>query len=156
MGDVTSRQFVDLELKLVRHIFNDQKCIEPMVVLVKGDTRTLTPVMFQNGDDDSKDIVSEGIKVLVRMFNPDAVVYMCEAWGVKSTKYDLNEVRPSEHPNRIELLMVRIEFKTGEKYDCSANIIRKEKEVLLSDFEIIPGETTMGRFVDFYPIGKVN
>jgi hypothetical protein len=154
MGDVASRMFVDLELKLIRYIFDRSKCIEPMIVLVKGDGRTVTPLSFQN--DDQKDIVTEGIKVLVKMTDPDIVVYMCEACCVKRTSKDIDELRPSDHPNRIEMVIVRIEFKTGEKYDCSANIIRKEEEVLLSEFEVLPGEYTMGRFVDFYPIGKAN
>src|SRR6516225_4205769 len=72
------REFVEQELALIRQVFEMQKEIYPMVILVKDDRRFQMPVYFHSSAQ--KDIVAQGIKDLVKKSEPDVVVYMAEAW----------------------------------------------------------------------------
>src|SRR5260370_3136367 len=72
------RQFVDQELKFITEIFNIQKEVYPMVILLKDDNRYQVPVNFANNA--RKDIISQGIKDLVKKSEPDVVIFVAEAW----------------------------------------------------------------------------
>jgi hypothetical protein len=152
---ITPREFVDQELMLMGHVFNEQNVIHPMVVFVKNGQRSAVMAEFRN--DLHKEILSESIKELVKRSEPDVVIYAAEAWTVNVPKYTEGVTpRPMYHPDRVEVIIVRIEFKTGEKYDCQASIIRERGKPRLSKFEVLPGGMTMGRFVDFYPVTRTN
>ena len=150
------REFVDQELSLIAATFAIQKVIEPMVVLVKDDKRYAVPVHYQNSAH--KDIVSQGIKDLVKNSDPDVVVYMAEAY----TK--VIKGKPGVIPARIlpsdleaiEIVTVQIEFRTGEKYGCDAQIKRDKGITRLEKFEINNTDKSFGRFMDFFPIGRTN
>jgi hypothetical protein len=154
------KEFVDHELRLIEATFEQSKQILPMVVLVKEDQRFIIPVQYEN--DAHKDILSQGIKDLVKKSEPDVVIYMAEAWSI-DYKHLRNSVlnklplpRPSLHPNREEIVIVQIEFKTGEKYGCQAKILRNQQEPRLDKFTTIKADMSMGRFMDFFPISKMN
>lgn len=155
---MTPREAVNLELKLIERIFNERKVVHPMVVIIKGNKRTIIqPVEFHN--DIHKDNLSQGVKDLVKKSNPDMVVYMAEAWAVFMPPEEYNPKttpRPSEHPDRAEIVVARIEFKTGEKYQCDARIIREHGKARLGRFKVLPGGNDMGRFVDFFPVTRTN
>jgi hypothetical protein len=112
------------------------------------------PVKFSN--DAQKEIISAGIKELVKLSQPDSVAYASEAWGISLAKGEdfHHHPRPSEHKDRIEIVMIQIEFITGEKFGCSADIIRSESNVRLGEFKILDAKHSMGRFVDFYPVAE--
>ena len=150
------REFIQEELKLINLMFEKKKEIYPMVVLIKEGKRHLIPVYFDN--DAHKDIVSQGIKDLVKKSEPDVVIYMAEAWTVtvKDKQMRMGIPRPLEHPDKLEVLLVHIEFKTGEKYGCQAHILRDKGLSQLSKFEILDQDLSMGRFVDFFPQKRVN
>jgi hypothetical protein len=150
------REFVDIELKLIQRLFSIQKEVYPMVVLVKNDDRYQIPVQFQNAAH--KDIVSQGIKDLVKRSEPDVVIYMAEAWvKVIKTKFDriITSITPADL-EKFEIVCVQIEFKSGEKYSAEAKIIREDRKVKLEPFEFMNVDMSMGRFMDFFPIGKTN
>jgi hypothetical protein len=151
---MTTRDVINHALGNVRDLFNVRKGIGAFCVIMKDDRETFIPVSFSN--DAQKDMVSMGIKDLVKRSNPDAVVYASEAWSRILSKEEslTNITRPSEHKDRVEMVMVQIEFRTGEKFGCSAKIIRTGSDVRLSDFEIFDAQNTMGRFVDFYPVAE--
>jgi hypothetical protein len=153
---MTPSEFVNQELGLIRQTFDQLQVLNPMVVFVKDDRRVIIAAEFHN--DAHKDMVSEGIKELVKRSEPDIVVYSAEAWAatVKNYKEGVT-IRPSYHPDRIEIVVVQIEFKTGEKYDCSAKILREKGKARLDKFDINPdGGMSMGRFVDFFPVTRMN
>jgi hypothetical protein len=155
MAEITPREFVDRELMLMEHVFNEQNVVHPMVVFVKNNQRSGIMVEFRN--DLHKEILSESIKELVKRSDPDIVIYAAEAWTVTVPISEYTErTRAFNNPNRIEVVVVRIEFKTGEKYDCEAKIIRERGKPRLSKFEVLPGGMSMGRFVDFYPVTRTN
>jgi hypothetical protein len=150
------RELVELELKLIIRMFEIQKEIYPMVVLVKDDKRYQVPVHYENTAH--KDIVSQGIKDLVKKSEPDIVVYIAEAWTkVITSKLDRlpASISPSD-PDRIEVVIAQIEFKTGEKFGCQAKILTRDTIRQLDKFEIMDTDRSMGRFVDFFPIKRYN
>jgi hypothetical protein len=150
------REFVNTELKLIEHMFNIQKEIYPTVVLIKDNEHHPMPVSYRNAVH--KDIVSQGIKDLVKKFEPDVVVYMAEAWTkiIRDKSDRIPIAIAADDPDKYEILCVQIEFKTGEKFGAEAKIIRKEDRVLLEPFTVKESDWTMGRFVDFFPIKQVN
>src|SRR6516225_3586686 len=72
------REVVDQELSIISATFAVQKAIEPMAVLIKDDRRFGVNAYYEN--DAHKEIVSQGIKDLVKRFDPDIVIYMAEAY----------------------------------------------------------------------------
>lgn len=147
--------FITIELVLLSSLFEVQKGINPFAIIVKGEDRFLVPLTYKNATH--KDIVSQGLKDLVRTMEPDAIVYAAEAW-IKLVK-SVNDEMPTslaDDPDRGEILMVQIEFKSGEKYSCMANIIREKEDVKLSQFDIKSSEPISGRFCDFYPPRTLN
>jgi hypothetical protein len=153
---MTPSEFVTQELGFIEKTFNQFNVLSPMVVFVKDNRRTIIAAEFHN--DAHKDMVSEGIKELVKRAEPDVVIYSAEAWMIVAKEYKEGvTIRPSYHPDRIEIVTARIEFKTGEKYDCSAKILREKGKAWLDKFDINPdGGMSMGRFVDFYPVTRMN
>lgn len=148
------RDFVDIELKIVEKMFEAQKEIYPQFIIIKNDERAIVPVYFSSSA--RKDIIAQGIKDLVKKSEPDVVVYMAEAWVMMvKEKFDRLLVTP-KHPDRIEIVFVQIEFKTGEKFGCEARIKRLGTETQLEKFEIMDASTSMGRFCDFFPISRAN
>jgi hypothetical protein len=156
MAEITPREFVDIELKLIEKVFDQTHVLRPMIIIVKDNDRYVIPASFQN--DLHKDIVSQGIKDLVKKADPDIVIYSAEAWSATLDEY-IDGVTPpaSQQPNRVEIIAAQIEFKTGEKYSCQARILRHgDQPPRLDKFEVSTGGMSMGRFVDFFPIGKTN
>jgi len=153
---MTPKEFVDQELSLISAMFAVQRVIEPMAVLIKDDQRFGVNAYYEN--DAHKEIVSQGIKDLVKRSDPDVVVYMAEAY----TK--VIKGKPGKIPSRIlpsdleaiEIVTVQIEFRTGEKYGCDAKIYRDQNIPRLGIFEIHQTDMTFGRFMDFFPIGRVH
>jgi hypothetical protein len=151
---VTPRELVNNELKVVGQIFAQRKIIQPMVVLIKQGARSLWPLAFENSYE--KEVLSELIKTLVSRSMPDTVVYMAEAW--MAAVANLEEYRKSprikERADRKEIVMVQIEFKTGEQFSCIADIIRNGDAAWLGKFTIEDKNFGTGRFMDFFPRNK--
>lgn len=150
------REFVDQELKIIEGIFFARKQINPMVILIKDDRRYPMPVDYQNTAH--KEIVSQGIKDLVKRSEPDVVVYMAEAW-TKFIRGNIDRIPTSILPSDLdkeEIVAVQIEFKSGEKFGAEARIIREGRNVHLGPFRILNADLSMGRFVDFFPVKRVN
>jgi hypothetical protein len=153
--EIDQRQFIEVELKLINEMFDKQKEIYPMAVLIKEERRYLVPVSYSSSAH--KDIVSQGIKDLVKTSDPDVVVYVAEAWSKTiRDKFDRLPLNVSRDPERIEIVMAQIEFKTGEKYGCEAKIIRDDGAPRLGEFKISMGDCSFGRFTDFFPIKRTN
>jgi hypothetical protein len=150
------REFVDQELSLVAAMFAVQKAIDPMAVLIKDDQRY--PVNAHYESDAHKAIVSQGIKDLVKRSDPDVVVYMAEAY-IKVIKGKRGVIPARISPSdldALEIVVVQIEFRTGEKFSCDAKISRDRGLVRLEKFEIHDAVASFGRFMDFFPIGRFN
>ena len=159
MEKIDPNKFVEQELAVISYMFTQQKEIYPMITLVKDGKRFPIPLHYR--DDEQKEIVSIGIKTLVKDKEPDVVIYIAEAWDIiiknKMDRLDFIP-RPTYHPDRVEQVIAQIEFKTGEKYGCYANIIRDGPMPRLEKFIMNDNSRnmSMGRFCDFYPIERTN
>jgi hypothetical protein len=153
---MTPREIVDVELNAVRFLFDTQKEIHPMAVFVRDGEHNMLPLTFDN--DYEKDLASNMIRRIVKKENPDAVIYMAEAWSLilKEKELPKDLPRPSESKDRIEVVIVTIEFKTGEKFSCQARILREKDTVTLDKFDVSQDQMLMGRFVDFFKPEKLN
>jgi hypothetical protein len=150
------REFVDKELQIIGIMFKTQKEIYPMVVLIKDNERFQIPFSYKNAAH--KEIVSQGIKDLVKKSEPDVVVFMAEAWS-KIIKDKLDRIPLGISPNdpdKHEILIVQIEFQSGEKFSAEAQIIREGQETHLAPFMYADSSMSMGGFMDFFPIKRVN
>jgi len=148
------REYVDLELKLLHQIFDIQQEIYPMAVIVKDGNRFQVPINYTNAAH--KEIVAQGIKDLVKKSDPDMVVYVAEAWA-KIVRDKLDRLDIAAHdPDKYEIVVVQIEFKTGEKYGAEAQITMYEGKRLLKDWEIVDCNMSMGRFMDFFPAKRLH
>jgi hypothetical protein len=150
------REFVDQELSLITATFAVRKVIDPMAVIIKDDERYMVNAYSEN--DAHKEIVSQGIKDLVKRSNPDVVVFMAEAYTkvIKGRKGIIPARISPRDLEALEIVTVQIEFRTGEKFGCEAKINRDRGVVRLEKFEIHDASTDFGRFTDFFPIKRFN
>lgn len=148
---MTPRELVEMELQIINLMFEERQEIYPLVIFIKDDQRFGIPAAAENNVH--KDIIEQGIKDLVKKSQPDIVIYMAEAWVVivKNKADRLPILPPRENPDRLEIVLVQIEFKTGEKFSCDAEILRNGDIAKLNKFNIQDGGVSMGRFMDFFP-----
>jgi hypothetical protein len=149
---MTPLEIVEQELRSIDNYFHQQEEVYPTIILLKDEQRFLLPVNFQSNVQ--KDIVSQGIKDLVKKSDPDVVIYFAEAW-IAPIRMKQDRMTPISKANdRMEILLVQIEFKSGEKFSRLAHILRNGPHARLSKFEDLGTDLTSGRFMDFFPITK--
>jgi hypothetical protein len=146
---MTPQEIVREELATITRVFNVENEMDTFFVLVNEDFHVSLPVIFTNAVE--KDHASIRLRQLTAEAMPDYVIYVSEAWTVCVEEKD-KDILPSEHPDRVEIILVTIEFKTGEQFLCTANIKRENDSVQLEEFEIKPNpRSNTGRFMNFYP-----
>jgi hypothetical protein len=146
---MNTQEILEQELKNIEDHFKAAKEIYPTVIMIKDDNRFLFPASSQSSVQ--KDIVSQGIKDLVKKSDPDVVIYFAEAWMAPIRMKQDRLIPISRADDKVEILLVHIEFKTGEKYSRLAHILRNGPEAKLSSFENLGVDLTSGRFMDFFP-----
>jgi hypothetical protein len=146
---MTPQEIVQEELAIITRFFNREKEMDTIFILVNDDFHVSLPVIFNNTTE--KDHASIRLRQLTAEAMPDYVIYVSEAWTVCVEDED-KDIPPSEHPDRIEIVLVTIEFKTGEQFLCTANIKRDNDTVQLEEFQVKPNpRSNTGRFMNFYP-----
>jgi hypothetical protein len=142
------QEVVDSELMRIRIMFENQKELYPSVILLKNERRFQIPAHTSNNAN--KDIVSQGIKDLVKKTEPEVVVYFAEAW-MTVIKDKLQRLGIDKSTDHMEIVVAQIEFKSGEKFSRMAKIQRNGAQVKLDKFETLGEDLTRGRFMDFFP-----
>jgi hypothetical protein len=100
--------------------------------------------------DEEKDITQQGLR---RMFQVQCVkrfAFICEAWTAQvSTMAEVNDgPRPSEHPDRREVLMISAEDREGNAISGFFYILRPEhgdstlSPLHMNDFDALQGRFT--------------
>jgi hypothetical protein len=99
-------------------------------------------------DERGKDIYAEAIQQVCKATKAVGAVFICEAW---TARYDADGGvvgRPSESPDRREILAVWLDHRDGRIY-CSAPIERDGDRATLGAFEWDDANAdTFGRFVN--------
>lgn len=112
------------------------------------------PVIAPEMPPGSKDEVAAHIRAMLRDVEAESYVFMAEAWmvGIDPKEHrDPYTIRPSNHPDRIEVLTVYGE-NSERSISGSFNIVREEgKPPTLTDFKVMDGTNLAGRFVNMLP-----
>lgn len=101
-----------------------------------GDAMKTAPMIYE--DDDEREIFVTSVKKMLIEDEAKWVATVSEAWTLvlkgKPPKMVESLPRPSEHPDRIEVVMVQLEYAGGAHY-AQGLIKRDGDEVTLEDFE---------------------
>lgn len=82
--------------------------------------------------DEGKDAVAEALRQIIKKLDADLVLMVLESWMVKPNeeeaayiqKHGEFKVRPSQHPNRIEIVLFTLTKPNGDSWSCWAEIQR--------------------------------
>jgi hypothetical protein len=101
-------------------------------------------------NDDEKDAAMGALRMLFAKHQVKRYAFVCEAWVVVAKGNNLDaamaEPRPSEHPDRREVLRIQVEDRSGEQLSGSYFILRPEHgKPTLSPFHIDDYTATTGR-----------
>jgi hypothetical protein len=100
-------------------------------------------------NDDEKDIASGALRQMFRAKKVKRFAFICEAWTAEvSTMAEVREgPRPSEHPDRREVLMINAEDREGNSLSGFFYILRPEHgEATLSPLHMNDYTGMTGRF----------
>lgn len=114
-------------------------------------------------DDDDKDTVRAFLDDALSKTNGVGIAFVTEAWAVNydldldGVFHDFYTKRPSQHPNRIEIVSIVCEHMTGASASFfKIPILRDGDKVTLGEPEKnrMPQIPTGGRFNDFFGLGR--
>jgi len=88
--------------------------------------------MDMPGSDEGKDAVAEALREIVKKLDANLVLMVLESWMVKPNPEEADymqrtgewKVRPSKHPNRIEIVLFSLTKSNGDSWSCWAEIVR--------------------------------
>ncbi len=107
--------------------FKFDQCIPPIAFVITEET-TIAVLGASFNDSGGKEAFFRFIKDKIRKENIDAkrIVFMAEAWSATVKDREIFEnMRPSEHPDRVDSVIVHILDKSGEEL-CSLFEIEKK------------------------------
>ena len=85
-------------------------------------------------NEEERNLLPENIKRLVKALDANAVLIISENWIAQyKDKNDMNSIRPSEHPERKEIIYANLQQKSGKEITWITPIIRDDEEVLLCE-----------------------
>jgi hypothetical protein len=145
------RELFDLAATNAAKIFleSDDHEVQPMWHAVDGKNKHVL-IATPWSSDDEKDVV---VKTLRKMFAANQVkryAFIVEAWVARvSSEREVHDgPRPSEHPDRREVLMISAEDRSGETIMGHYYILRPERgPPKLSPLEVMPYDQMSGRMM---------
>jgi len=89
-----------------------------------------------------KELLRMMMEEKIKESKTDLVALITEAWMLelpasKVTKEEITQIRPSEHPNRQEVILVSLMTKT-QQFVYRAQIKRTSTDIKLNEFEVLP------------------
>jgi len=137
---------------------NAQQHIESLVQDLRGEADFMPFLITRRGGqefyfglaamaDETKNDIADLMGAAVTVTQPDEAVFASVTWMVQAPKGTNPEFRPSEHPDRKEVVMVLHVTRDGS---CmySAALHRRDNRVLLGAWDRLGAEATGGRFAD--------
>jgi hypothetical protein len=99
------RQFLDVHVKIAQRMFEAQKTIAPMFIAetAGGDW---APIITPFTNDAEKDATATALRKTFAELQCVRYAFLAEAWVVTGESYNERMPRPSEHPDRIEAVLV--------------------------------------------------
>lgn len=147
-----AKKTIEKQASIVRMIFEKAGEVAPLFRYhgIQG-TRVIAPPDFDG--DDAKDFVSAVVRNVLRRDRAEWVLHISEAWMLfLPADAEIPDERPSEHPDRVEVVLYQLEDHEAGTVSASQRIIRSERKPYLDALNFDP-ETivSMGRFVDLLP-----
>jgi hypothetical protein len=145
----TLQELFDLAAENVKGIFEQSGEVLPMWHVVLGNNEhTLISTPWSNEEEKTATVFA--LRRLFRQQRVRRFVLMVEAWvaEVRTEREVYEGPRPSEHPDRREVLMISAEDRDGSHIGGVYYILRPEHgPPKLSPLEVKPYEKTTGRMV---------
>lgn len=143
-------------IELVTKMFNEQKEMSSSLISDYGteDTGGLSFGLIPMADDDDKNAFVGWLKERIQKNEIRNFCFVSEAWMVKGSNDDLDtNVRPSEHPDKTEILMASFATAKGEyQYHAEIVTVRGHKALLKWQFMGVAGFS--GRFCNLFQKAK--
>jgi hypothetical protein len=130
-------------------IFGESGEILPMWHVVDGnDEHVLIATPWSS--DEEKDITQRGLRMMFQAKHVKRLAFICEAWiATVNTMTEAKEgPRPSEHPDRREVLIINAEDRWGNVLSGNFFILRPERgPATLSPLHMNDYDAMQGRFM---------
>lgn len=147
------QDFFAIAAENVARIFRESGEVLPMWHAVDGKDEHMLIATPWN-DDKEKEATSNGLRLMFlrlmfRLKHVKRFAFICEAWTAQvSTMAEVNEgPRPSEHPDRREVLMIAAEDREGNTLSGFFYILRPEHgNATLSPLHMNDHDALTGRF----------
>jgi hypothetical protein len=154
------RELFDIAAKNAAKMFleSDDHVVLPMWHAVQGNGEHILIATPWDGDDE-KDMTVAMLRSVFRQKHVKRFAFIVEAWTAKVTPperittaeqgyLEYDGPRPSEHPDRREVLMITAEDRSGESIMGMYYILRPEHgPPTLSPLEVMPFNSTAGRMM---------
>jgi hypothetical protein len=142
--NLTLREFLDTHIAAIGLTFVTQGCIAPMFFGEDAEGQcTILFALFKN--DSEKDATAAKVRETFRKKNVIRYVFCSEAWALVVPTPTGQLPRPSQHPDRVEVVIVEAEDKSGQNLTAHMPIKRKGDAVTLGEPEYF-GDVGSGRF----------
>jgi hypothetical protein len=122
---------MQINLEFAKETYRETGKFMPMVIGLSNTGRFVVP--FHWIDDNEKYKLADAIKKKFKDLGVIAIIFMTEAWSLKikhPALYTEETLRPSQHPDRIEVFIMNYTDKKGTK-GLVMPIIREGNEVTL-------------------------
>lgn len=124
-----NQKLMDHMVSFAQKYFDSENVLMPMWTLIdeRGEIYVyLTP--FSNGAE--KDLIAELIKSKIKEDNAVRYGFMSETWmttvSKETPRHVLENITPSEHPNRKEAILIMVEDRDGKRLNGMMEIIRDD------------------------------
>jgi hypothetical protein len=151
----TLRQFVEQVAQNVSRIFEKQGQVLPMYHIIDAEGRDFVMLAPPLPD---KDMAVAVARALLAEMGATRVAYIDEGWALDSklSTADIQEVYRSgvsisEHPDRIEVILINAEDAIEGAAFAMRKIIRQGDSAVLGELEISEGGKSEGRMVGLLP-----
>ena len=144
------------QIEFAKRIFEDKGEVLPMWV-GQDESGAVYPMTVLFNTQEEKAQAAEAIKMLFERNNIIRYVSMVESWMVITDQaVDALTIRPSQHPDRKEVIIIAAEEVGREGMVGYLEIIRKDDgKVELSEFKDQPrGSSACGDFAEILPNSK--
>lgn len=142
----TLREAADAAMEVATKIFEELGSVGPIWLIEKPDGNAVVHTQFTG--DDSKDTM---VALIKEKFGATAtrIIFIAEAW-MRRMQGPFDGIRPSESPNRIEVIHLLAEDRTGGQISMQRIIDRSSGKVKLLPPEVHELDIIGGRFASFF------
>lgn len=99
---------LEIVTEMVKERYTHDSTQQAPMVFVFKDTQVATIVQLDFDNDTSKSLSIQAVREVVGMVEADACVFVSEGWSVAQPTVDEITMRPSEHPARVEVLLIEV------------------------------------------------